>query len=659
MPKYLTSSTLWYSGIFAAAATFDAGVKNKRREQWDRAIAEVKQDLGKQAVTENEELKDVRHEAFDDVEEAKLQYKPLDGLSEDEDIFRYTDARREKPRWPANTGPDLVAKRLAPESIYATDDRKEWALKQRWGPKKLATVQTSIEILQLRIFQHLHARGLSQFAADAVPEDYAKCILQEPQNLEAQSAAKFAKLKKILCSDSYLDDYQPPKHDRSLCNFRQDDAGQFHRTVGQLNSSLQELFQRSPNKGINQAALLAKVSYNLSLSSAPPNLNTYNTLLLGFSNLREHSLVKHVIISMCETHMRMNEVSLSAILKHYTKTDDVRHFVRLVERIRGKHGGIALARSDITITHGGSPRLLQQPDGKIIQLPYPTPIVFGAAIAGVIKFAGFDKALSLCQGMGREGWGLCMSGLTPLLQDCAARGDWTSGLAVWKKIQELKFKSRMRQGAEYVSERIGLDTFAAMLRLCSRAKQQEIFEDVWRQASYAHRNSIERLARLVNAQNGEEAESAKHLDVGTSSQADYGLVPQSEEDVLPSPEDQIREPSTRSALDERQCEQHVETLEMQSPPTQRLVARDEIDVDTLEMQSSRDASEASNTSAGRDTNANSLRQTTQVQRKVLDKRYSPPRQPPHLLEEQLFGLLPPSHELDEYELRERPMTVCG
>ena len=48
MPRYWTSSTIWYSGIFAAAATLDAGVKIQRREKWDMAIAEVKQELNQQ-----------------------------------------------------------------------------------------------------------------------------------------------------------------------------------------------------------------------------------------------------------------------------------------------------------------------------------------------------------------------------------------------------------------------------------------------------------------------------------------------------------------------------------------------------------------------------------------------------------------------------------
>jgi hypothetical protein len=30
-----------------------------------------------------------------------------------------------------------------------------------------------------------------------------------------------------------------------------------------------------------------------------------------------------------------------------------------------------------------------------------------------------------------------------------------------------------------------------------------------------------------------------------------------------------------------------------------------------------------------------------------------------LHEEQLLGMLPPSHELDDYELRERPMSAGG
>lgn len=50
-PNYAYSSTLFYSGIFAAAATTDAVVKQKRRERWDRAIAEVKQEIGGEVST--------------------------------------------------------------------------------------------------------------------------------------------------------------------------------------------------------------------------------------------------------------------------------------------------------------------------------------------------------------------------------------------------------------------------------------------------------------------------------------------------------------------------------------------------------------------------------------------------------------------------------
>ncbi|KAG9722750.1 hypothetical protein KCU73_g13892, partial [Aureobasidium melanogenum] len=69
--RWALSSTFVYSGIFAAAATTDAGFKQKRREQWDRAIADIKHDLDQPALdktTVTRELAQVQKEKEDHIQ---------------------------------------------------------------------------------------------------------------------------------------------------------------------------------------------------------------------------------------------------------------------------------------------------------------------------------------------------------------------------------------------------------------------------------------------------------------------------------------------------------------------------------------------------------------------------------------------------------------
>ncbi|KAI7163001.1 hypothetical protein KC349_g1605 [Hortaea werneckii] len=502
-PKFLTSSTLWYSGIFAAAATFDAGVKQQRREQWDKAIAEVKQELGQRTERVTQDAKSTEVDAV----LPSGRRDALDALAEVADVFSEVEPYRRRALWPANTGPPLQVHRLPPESIYATDVRREQASLRRWTPKKLEAVMLSIDALQLKIFQQLALQSGSDWrteASAAIPVNYRDQMFMSAEELLAAFDSKSKDLARLKRNDPELNGWQRSEQDMPLCSYSQDDQGLFHGTTRELNKSLQALFKQHAASTLTTPALLAKVAYNLAISAAPPNVHTYNTLLLGFSKAQQPTLVGSTIHSLRRTSMRPNEVTNSAILNHYTAQDDGEGFIKWIKLMRGKNGGLALARPDIRINEAGADRLIRdeergRPD-RVIQLPYPTPNVFSAIIRGMLKFSGFDTALGICERMGQEGWGLCMSGLTPLLKDCARHGDWESGLAVWDQIQTLKKKSTRRQGKTWVSEVVGLDAYAAMLRLCSRTGQREKFESVWQQACRAHQGRAGVLKEIVEYQ---------------------------------------------------------------------------------------------------------------------------------------------------------------
>ncbi|KAK5165234.1 uncharacterized protein LTR77_009332 [Saxophila tyrrhenica] len=540
-PKYLTSSTLWYSGIFAAAATFDAGVKKKRREQWDRAIGDLRQELGQPERAREEVLVEERRQdeeqeleleeglgqAVEVGEEAIAGYEPFGSAAEDGNVFRDVDPEDSKAEWATNTGPPLDTFNLPPQSIYATDERRSQAKLRRWTTKKILTVQGSTEKFLGQLLLELQRRGWSAEAAQAVPENFAQLILQNQGDLEQHYRETCARLRVTKRVDEpYLHpaDFNelvdreagPRREDTQICRFGQDGLGGHHITTRWLNSSLQSLFEQYVKADIQTPTLLAKIAYNLAISSAPPNLETYNTLLLGLSKAQLPTLSNAIIASMNESHIRHNEVTTAAVLDHYIATANDSGFWRYVSLMRGKFGGMALARNDLEINEQNKSRLVRHPDDpeKIIQLPYPTPYVFRAIIEGLIKFSDFDRALRICEYMRHEGWGVSMAGLTPLLKDCADRGDWENGLAIWKKILILKGESTKKTKKAWVSERIGMTAFAAKLRLCLQVGQREVYDAIWEQALKAHggASAARRLTQLVKEQAAVRKERSNTFD---------------------------------------------------------------------------------------------------------------------------------------------------
>ncbi|KAK5730768.1 hypothetical protein LTR15_000706 [Elasticomyces elasticus] len=617
IPRYLTSSTLFYSGIFAAAATWDAGAKIQRREQWDKAIADVKQELG---------------QAAEAVQVSRKQQGPDETVQYMPDLFRDVDQYRRRSLWPTNTGPELKVHRLPPESIYATGERKTRSEMRRWSPKKLETVMLSVDAMQLKIFvemQRQKDQSWRQVASTAVPVEYRDKMFLSVPELQASLQCKLDDLQRVVAVDPGLSEWARSPNDVPLCAYRQDEQGTFHDTVRQLNGSLQDLFHDCKYAPESTPSLLAKVAYNLSISSAPPNIDTYNTLLLGLSQTKQHRMAQQVITSMRATHMRPNEVTNTAVLNHFTVTDNAEGFVHWVELMRGKHNGLALARRDIHINEAGKNRLIRvKREGKgdkVIQLPYPTPNVFGALIRGVLKFSGFETALGICDGMGQEGWGLCLSGLTPLLMHCADNGDWEPGLAIWGQIQALKLRSLQRYTHHKRDvDTVPLEAFAAMVRLCSKAGHKDVFEDVWDQAMRADKQNARTLVQLVKAQN----EAALRAPVDT---------PDSREEAEPVNQaitSDVAELPVEALVDEPSNFRHDEMLDSELPVL--------------------------NASKGNPSRSHQTpRDKPEMQLGAALYRPTQRRTPSVLLREQLDGSLPAGHELEDYELRERPMTMYG
>lgn len=497
--RWALSSTFVYSGIFAAAATTDAGFKQKRREQWDRAIADIKHDLDQPALdktTITQEVAQAQKETEghlrneQEKEEAvpwKLLFDDLrDAVLEDQ----HQEAQLDSPVWPANTGADLHRPFVAPNSIYAKPFHRETALATRWTPKKIRTTELAVDKLVLRMLLHLDDLGFRKDIGSVVPTSCSDFFGASTSQLKAlllytnkqhMDATTFA--------DAFAQVNDFPRQHKHGVTYRQDSLGEFHHTAQNLNGALGQLFEKRRAGQLAYEELVAKIAYNLYISSAPPNLDCWNTLLCGFMECGNIFLVNPTLNAVRNANVRQNEITIKATLKYYMMVNSPDRFITFVDRVRGLGNGLMLAKPTITINDSGRPRLVQKDDGKIVQKPYHTPGVFETIVQGVLHFAGFDVALRICKDMGREGWGLSIRGLTPLLDDRARNADYKLGCQIWDLIKMLQAESK----AKGKPERLFARTYSAMMRLCSACNDMIRFDEILREAraaKYEHKDLL-------------------------------------------------------------------------------------------------------------------------------------------------------------------------
>jgi hypothetical protein len=254
--------------------------------------------------------------------------------------------------------------------------------------------------------------------------------------------------------------------------YYQDDNGDFLDICKELNFSMKALLERQnrfpPTK---QLITVAKICHNLLTSSAPPDIETFNLLLLGFHRWNRPELCHIVIVALDDAKVRPNELTCAAALRHFVNTDDPTLFSEYISRMRGMTNSLMLARPDVRIeSEGARRRLIRTESGKVYQKIYPTPLVFRQLMRGVLKFAGFDRAMEIYYEMKQDGWGLDTKSVARLFHDCAISGAWIDGYLLWEEFQHLRGKGNI--------DRYLPRFYASMLALCERMGKQVAYNEV-------------------------------------------------------------------------------------------------------------------------------------------------------------------------------------
>lgn len=263
--------------------------------------------------------------------------------------------------------------------------------------------------------------------------------------------------------DSLYEDFESPK----LPTYRSGPSHDYGNVTA-LNKALYALLHWMERER-DLSSLMTKICYNLLTSKNPPNINTYNLLLVRFCKLGNEDLVQAVLVSMRESHIRPNEVTHSTVLRFFTTTNNAFEFKVYLNRMKGYRGGLALAKpgQQISPIAMHTVRSFGQDGAKLAEKARMNGEVYVSLIVGALKFLSSQSAMFHYRNMISEGWKPNTEILTAILRHCCYRSDWNAGLLVWNQILE-------------IGHRASTLSYQWVLRLCQVCGQQEMLDQILR-----------------------------------------------------------------------------------------------------------------------------------------------------------------------------------
>ncbi|KAI9774317.1 MAG: hypothetical protein M1840_004211 [Geoglossum simile] len=483
--------TAFYSAIFATAALVDAKIKEDRRNGLDRMIKEAREDV-----------------------------KIID-----ETIVRRRDTLENPPQTEGGVGPysraprswSYVLERARPDrSLVRTGIRKQFSvgrLSRRLGSySSPETEETDVEPdgrlpehgssklgIRERPTDHRYITGVDTLTDTisrkklTLPEKWRKiensianlvsqlleCSMRHYSvemrhpniyDTQTQKADVLHDLKEDLLLLKEIEHLQAPLRQRRYPCYMSKDPPMPLGDVGELNSTIRELCRKCVAGRIHMDALIPKICYKLLVATAPPNLDTYNILIIYFTRMRRNKLVDIVLDSMLETGQIPNEVTISSMIKFYTATGNRSGFNRLVRLMSGYDDGLLRSQQ----TSSGFPD--SNPDSQAQTRPVPRNVImFGAAINASLKLGTAQQAQRWYLEMIREGYIPTPPILTSILQSCALRREWLSGWITWLTLKEV-WRSRI------IGDNFPWAAYSWMLKLCCWCNRRVEFEEIFKEA---------------------------------------------------------------------------------------------------------------------------------------------------------------------------------
>ncbi|KAL9133404.1 MAG: hypothetical protein Q9175_005417 [Cornicularia normoerica] len=351
-----------------------------------------------------------------------------------------------------------------PDCNSLVDEQSRYPLSM----KKIRTLEWSVAKMVLKLLMYCSQNSLEACEDSSCPTNsLLRKLYKDKETIQSKLDHTRERLRTLHAerrSRPYYEEFEAPQ----IPNYDDTTMEEYEQTTG-LNTSLQKLLEFMKH-GADTSELMSKICYNLLTARTPPGTHTYNMLLVRFCALEREDLVKAVLTSMRESHVRPNEITHATLLRHFTATGNKDGFVEYWKRMEGYRGGLALANPKQNIHPVVKERYLVfgRNHHKAAEKGRMNSQVYESLIVGVLQLLGGQTiAMYYYRSMISEGWSPSLGVLLAILQNCCQRLDWTVGSAVLEQF-------------ERTAESVNTLTYEWMLRLCQCCGQRKFFDQIVR-----------------------------------------------------------------------------------------------------------------------------------------------------------------------------------
>ncbi|PVH88736.1 hypothetical protein DL98DRAFT_508634 [Cadophora sp. DSE1049] len=417
--------TACYSTILATAAVADMRVKEERRKEWDRVIAEAKAgtptnetNAGPPGNTEAAEanagttfLSQWKATGQDEV-----NYKPMAVCGPTSGHNSQLEVKLRK-----------MGSRLEDEFSFIEEEPDvELPDREPTKPMHLAKMQDMI------------ARLAYQFLAES--KIFTGEILEGNSVVQLQTIQMKDRLQTLMEGFSNLPLYEWK------------DINDVYDQRDALNRSLHTLCKNTePNDRDAINLMLAKISYNMLVSTSPPSMVTYNVLLAEFTRLGKPRLAQMVVDSfMHDSKFKPSRTTIKLILDHYRSKGDPNGFRSIILRMRATRGkapdmapGMRIGKrkvKDLVKPAVQEWAMNTKTIHRAQALHEKTPrnaAVFDSVIKGCLEMKGVQPAVRHIRSAFREGHPVHQDTLCSVIRACVDQANFSVGLQLLRNILSL------------------------------------------------------------------------------------------------------------------------------------------------------------------------------------------------------------------------------
>ncbi|KAE9380198.1 hypothetical protein N431DRAFT_432481 [Stipitochalara longipes BDJ] len=433
--------TACYSTILATAALADAKVKEDRSKEWDRMIAEAKAGIlmnesvcveGTQSQPISDSLEpissfDSRSQTRNDLSKTRWGGNSWTVPSRAQSISLESKLRiLDSQLRDVSTSPKLVAGQEVTECMSCeTEPDNEWVeeydaqLPPR-EPKKELHLRKQEEMVA-RLVDRLLAQT-SMFSVESSstirPNDMREQMNDMAQRIETLRTG-FTRLPTY-----YWDDIKSVQEQRAA-----------------LHWSLTALCDRTTPSKPSIDLMLAKICYNLLISTAPPNTLTYNTLLRTFNRLRQPHLNEIVIDSyFYESRLKLTKTTGRLILDHYRIKGDPNGFNAISKRMGGHNKSMRIRRRHTDdfwkqdVKNWALTKKVILREAHLYQKMPRGAAIFDSLICGSLEMETVRCAIRYVRAAFREGCEVTSETLCKVIKGCLVAFDRLAGISLLRAI---------------------------------------------------------------------------------------------------------------------------------------------------------------------------------------------------------------------------------